>query len=74
MDMCRACGEFPDGTNQLSEYLEKYSDIYFNLTSIKVSFVLERGLRGNLILFFFWSFSCLQGKIRTGSGSARDVT
>lgn len=36
MDMCRACGEFPDGTNQLSEYLEKYSDIYFNLTSIKL--------------------------------------
>lgn len=56
MDMCRACGEFPDGTNQLSEYLEKYSDIYFNLTSIKVSFVLEKGLRGNLILFFFLVF------------------
>lgn len=34
--MCRACGEFPDGTNQLSEHLQKYSDIYFNLTSIKL--------------------------------------
>ncbi|XP_055622601.1 gastrula zinc finger protein XlCGF57.1-like [Toxorhynchites rutilus septentrionalis] len=37
MERCRACGEPPGEHNQLSENLQKYSDIFYNLTSIQLT-------------------------------------
>lgn len=37
MVMCRACGDQPGDPNRLTESLQKYLDIYYNLTSIRLT-------------------------------------
>ncbi|XP_055640061.1 gastrula zinc finger protein XlCGF26.1-like [Toxorhynchites rutilus septentrionalis] len=37
MKYCRTCGEPPGDQNQLSEDLQEYSDIFYNLTSIRLT-------------------------------------
>ncbi|XP_062555692.1 zinc finger protein 845-like [Armigeres subalbatus] len=37
MAMCRACGDHPGDENRLKESLQKYFDIYYNLTSIRLT-------------------------------------
>ncbi|XP_058834118.1 zinc finger protein 501-like [Topomyia yanbarensis] len=37
MAMCRTCGDFPTDREKLAQSLQKYYDIYYNLTSIKLS-------------------------------------
>ncbi|XP_053687765.1 oocyte zinc finger protein XlCOF6-like [Sabethes cyaneus] len=36
MDICRTCGKLPADQQQLAQSLQNFSDIYFNLTSIKI--------------------------------------
>ncbi|XP_055533780.1 zinc finger and BTB domain-containing protein 17-like [Wyeomyia smithii] len=36
MEVCRTCGELPADQHQLGQSLQNFSDIYFNLTSIKI--------------------------------------